>query len=199
MSFSFFSLLLALSPGPDNIFVLSQSLSNGFKSGLAVTLGLISGCIVHTSLLAFGLSALIVASENVLWGIKVVGALYLVYLAWKVFRGSGEVLLNPVEGTKKYIELYKTGVIMNLVNPKVLIFFLAFFPSFLWNPSEGTILQFYTLGLLFMLMALIVFSSIAFLAGRISIYLKEHPKTGPFLKWLQIVVFVGIAVYILFS
>ena len=199
MSFSFFSFLLALSPGPDNIYVLSQSLSNGFKSGLAVTLGLISGCIVHTSLLAFGLSALIVASENTLWGIKVVGALYLIYLAWKVFKRSGEVLLNPVEGTKRYTELYKTGVIMNLVNPKVLIFFLAFFPSFLWNPNEGTIFQFYVLGLLFMLMALIAFSSIAFLAGRISNYLKEQPSTGPFLKWLQIGVFLGIAVYILFS
>ena len=197
VSFSVFSLLLALSPGPDNIYVLTQSLSNGFKSGMAVTLGLVSGCIVHTSLLAFGLSALIAASENALLGIKIIGAMYLIYLAWKVFKGSGEILIESVGGRKNYAQLFKTGIIMNLVNPKVLIFFLAFFPSFLWNPEEGTVWQFYTLGLLFMMIALIVFGLIAFLAGQISNYLKEYPKTGPYLKWLQISVFLGIALYIL--
>lgn len=197
LSFSFFTFLLALSPGPDNVYVITQSLSNGFKSGLAVTLGLISGCIVHTTLLAFGVSALIAASESLLWAIKIFGALYLGYLAWKVYQAPSEVLLKPVTAKKGLGALYKTGVIMNLVNPKVLIFFLAFFPSFLWNPTSNTIGQFYVLGLLFMAIAGSVFSIMAFLAGGISHYLKEHKQTGPFLKWLQIVVFIGIALYIL--
>lgn len=196
ISFSVFSFLLALSPGPDNIYVLTQSLSNGFKSGLAVSLGLVSGCIVHTTLLAFGVSALIAASEELLWIIKIFGALYLGYLAWKVFRSKGEVFLDTVEGKKRFGELFKTGIIMNLVNPKVLIFFLAFFPSFLWNTEANTIVQFYILGLLFMAIALITFTVLAFLAGSISTFLKSHTRTGPILKWLQIIVFLGIAVYI---
>lgn len=196
ISFSVFSFLLALSPGPDNIYVITQSLSNGFKSGLAVSLGLISGCIVHTTLLAFGVSALIAASEELLWIIKVFGALYLGYLAWKVYRSNGEVFLNEVIGKQRFGALFKTGIIMNLVNPKVLIFFLAFFPSFLWNAEANTIAQFYVLGFLFMAIALITFTVLAFLAGSISSFLKSHPKTGWVLKWLQIVVFLGIAVYI---
>lgn len=196
ISFSVFSFLLALSPGPDNIYVITQSLSNGFKSGLAVSLGLISGCIVHTTLLAFGVSALIAASEELLWIIKIFGALYLGYLAWKVYQSDSEVFLNTVDGKQRFGALFKTGIIMNLVNPKVLIFFLAFFPSFLWNTEANTITQFYVLGFLFMGIALITFSVLAFLAGSISSFLKTHPKTGTILKWLQIVVFLGIAVYI---
>lgn len=196
LSFSVFSFLLALSPGPDNIYVITQSLSNGFKSGLAVSLGLISGCIVHTTLLAFGVSALIAASEELLWIIKIFGALYLVYLAWKVYRANSEVFLDAANGRYRFGELFKTGIIMNLVNPKVLIFFLAFFPSFLWNTEANTIGQFYVLGLLFMAIALTTFTILAFLAGSISSFLKTHPETGLILKWLQIIVFLGIAVYI---
>jgi len=197
LSFTFFSFLLALSPGPDNLFVLTQSLSNGFKSGFAVTLGLVSGCIVHTSLLAFGVSAVIAASNVAIVVIKILGALYLFYLAWKVFRTDGSLSFESEDAKGSFLELYKTGVFMNLVNPKVLIFFLAFFPSFLWDKDHGTIGQFYILGLTFMVVALFVFGAIAFLAGRISRFIKSHKNTGLVLKWLQVLVFVGIAVYIL--
>ena len=86
---------------------------------------------------------------------------------------------------------------MNLLNPKVMIFFLAFFPGFLWDPSEGTVSQFYILGITFMLVSFFTFSGVALLAGSISNYLLKHKKTGLYLKWLQIVVFIGIAVFIL--
>jgi len=85
---------------------------------------------------------------------------------------------------------------MNLVNPKVMIFFLAFFPGFLWDPSQATVSQFYILGGTFMVVSFITFSGIALLAGSISNYLMQHKKTGLYLKWLQIIVFVGIAIYI---
>lgn len=197
ISFSFFTLLLALSPGPDNIYVLTQSLVNGTKSGIATTAGLISGCIVHTSLLAFGVSALIATSEAAIWVIKILGAVYLLYLASKVYRSDEEIQLTGKAPKKSYRELYKTGVIMNLINPKVLLFFLAFFPSFLWQPTEGTILQFFILGGWFMLISFLVFSSLALLAGTISKYMVRHKQTGKVLKWVQICVFVGIAIYIL--
>lgn len=191
------TLALALSPGPDNIYVLTQSLVNGSRSGIATTAGLISGCIVHTTLLAFGLSALIAASDGLFYALKVLGALYLLYLAYSVFRSDATISIGDNIHKKTYWELFKIGVIMNLVNPKVLIFFLAFFPAFLWDPNGNTILQFYILGGTFMVVSFLTFSSIALLAGSISNYLKTRKSVGVVLKWLQILVFVGIAVYIL--
>ena len=132
-SFSLATLALALSPGPDNIYVLTQALVNGTKSGLATTAGLISGCIVHTSLLAFGVSALITASETLFYVTKVLGALYLLYLAYKVFRSDATVSYAENAPKKSLFALFKQGVIMNLVNPKVMIFFLAFFRLLLYR------------------------------------------------------------------
>ena len=198
ISFAIASLALAISPGPDNIYVLTQSLVNGTKSGIATTAGLISGCIVHTTLLAFGVSAIITASEDVFYGIKVMGACYLLYLAFKVYRSNDNISLAENAPKKSYWKLFKTGVLMNLVNPKVMIFFLAFFPGFLWNKDGNTVVQFYILGITFMLVSFLSFSFIALLAGRISEFILKRKGVGAFLKWLQILVFVGIAVYIIF-
>ncbi len=197
ISFSIASIILALSPGPDNLYVIAQSLANGTKSGVATTLGLVSGCIVHTTLLAFGVSAIISASDTLFYGLKVIGALYLLYLAFKVFKSDAHVDLKEKATKKSYLKLFKQGVVMNLVNPKILIFFLAFFPGFLWNESQNTISQFYILGILFMIISFIIFSSLAILAGYISSTLNENKSISVLLKWLQIIVFVGIAVFIL--
>jgi len=197
LSFAIATLALAISPGPDNIYVLAQGLVNGSKSGIATTAGLISGCIVHTTLLAFGVSAIITASENIFYAIKVLGALYLLYLGYKVFKSSPNVSWSDSAPRKSYTQLFKQGVVMNLLNPKIMIFFLAFFPGFLWDKEGDTVVQFYILGALFMSISFITFSTIALLAGSISSYLLKKKGVGVFLKWLQIIVFVGIAVYIL--
>lgn len=197
LSFSLATIVLALSPGPDNIYVLSQSLTNGVKSGLATTSGLITGCILHTTLLAFGLSAIITASPKIFYGIKIFGAVYLLFLAFKVYKSDSKIPLGSNVTKKSHKKLFKQGVIMNILNPKVMIFFLAFFPGFLWDKEGDTVFQFYVLGIVFMVVSFIVFGLIAVLAGKISNYLKSHKTVGPTLKWLQIIVFIGIAVYIL--
>jgi len=197
ISFSIATLALAISPGPDNIYVLTQSLVNGTKSGIATTAGLISGCIVHTTLLAFGISAIITASEEIFYGTKVLGAFYLLYLAYRVYNSDEHISLTENAPQKSYSQLFKTGVIMNLVNPKVMIFFLAFFPGFLWNEGGNTVIQFYILGITFMIISFITFSAIAMAAGKISKLLLEWKNMGIVLKWLQIIVFIGIAVFIL--
>ena len=197
ISFSLATIVLALSPGPDNIYVLSQSIANGAKSGLATTAGLISGCIVHTTLLAFGLSAIITASPTIFYGIKIFGAAYLLYLAFKVYKSDAKISLTSAVSKKSHKKLFKQGVIMNILNPKVMIFFLAFFPGFLWDKEGDTVFQFYVLGITFMIVSFIVFGIISVLAGKISTYLKSHKAVGPILKWLQIIVFIGIAIYIL--
>lgn len=194
------SAALAISPGPDNIYVLTQGVVNGRAYGLATTAGLISGCIIHTTLLAFGVSAIIKESDNLFFAIKVFGALYLCYLAYRVFRQKEGIELDPHAVQKRSLwQLFKQGFIMNVLNPKVTIFFLAFFPGFLFSQDISTVWQFYILGLLFMAVSFTIFAIIAIMAGSISGYLRAHKGTGTILKWLQIVVFLGIAAFLLLS
>jgi threonine/homoserine/homoserine lactone efflux protein len=200
LSFVFATSALACSPGPDNIYVLMQSITNGKQYGLATVAGLITGCIVHTTLVAFGVSAIIKENDNLYFAIKLFGALYLFYLAYKVFKSNTSITLNNSNIAKKSLmQLFKQGFIMNVLNPKVSIFFLAFFPGFLFSDTLSTVIQFYVLGFLFMTVSLIIFSTIAILAGTISDYIKQNKNIGIVLKWLQIIVFVGIAFFILIS
>ncbi|MEF3078744.1 LysE family translocator [Winogradskyella poriferorum] len=198
ISFAFATSALAISPGPDNIYVLVQSITNGKAYGLATVCGLITGCIVHTTLLAFGVSAIIKANEDLFFGIKVLGALYLLYLAYKVFKSDAQLDFDSETAPKKSLKaLFVQGFFMNVLNPKVTIFFLAFFPGFLFSETMSTIAQFYILGGIFMLVSFIIFSAIALLAGEIKSYTLKHRNSGIVFKWLQIVVFIGIAVFIL--
>ena len=200
VSFMIATSVLAISPGPDNIYVLMQSIVNGKKYGLATVAGLISGCLVHTTLVAFGVSAVIKESDTLFFIIKLLGVFYLLFLAVKVYKSSSELSLNSENIPKKSVlQLFKQGFIMNVLNPKVSIFFLAFFPGFLFSDILSTTVQFYTLGLLFMLVSAIIFSTIAVLAGSISDAIKQNNKVGLYLKWLQIIVFVVIAILIFTS
>lgn len=192
------SVLLTISPGPDIIFVLVQSMVNGKKAGMVTTLGLVSGIIIHTSLVAFGISAIIKESENVFLLIKIFGAVYLFYLAFRVWKSKADVSFISKElPVKQNASLFKQGFIMNVLNPKVTIFFLAFFPGFIWDRDGNLVYQFYTLGVIFMVQALLIFGLVAVLAGKISEYLLKHPSSGLVLKWVQVLVFVGIGILIL--
>ncbi|WP_299314120.1 LysE family translocator [uncultured Aquimarina sp.] len=194
------TLILSISPGPDNIYVLMQSIVNGKKYGLATVAGLISGCLVHTTLVAFGVSTIIQQSEVLFFVIKLLGALYLFFLAYKVWKNSGAIQLSADTVEKKSLsQLFRQGFIMNVLNPKVSIFFLAFFPGFLFSEELSSVTQFYVLGFLFMGVSLLVFSLIAISAGSLSDFIKHNSSVGMFLKWLQIIVFIGIGVFILFS
>jgi threonine/homoserine/homoserine lactone efflux protein len=191
---------LAVAPGPDNIYVMMQSITYGKKFGMATVAGLISGCLIHTTLLAFGVSAIIKESDSIFFIIKLLGALYLFFLAYKVFKSTPEIYFGEsLIAKKSMVQLFRKGFIMNVLNPKVTIFFLAFFPGFLFSKNISTVIQFYVLGLLFMFVSFVIFGLIALLSGAISNYITKHSGVGCFLKWLQIIVFIGIGVYILFS
>ncbi|MBQ4822790.1 LysE family translocator [Aquimarina sp. MMG016] len=192
--------VLAITPGPDNIFVMMQSVVNGKKYGLSTVAGLMTGCIIHTTLVAFGVSAIIKQSEVIFFIIKLLGALYLFFLAYKVFKSDASIQLSGDAVQKKSLgQLFRQGFIMNVLNPKVSIFFLAFFPGFLFSKTMSNVIQFYTLGGLFIVVSFVIFGLIAVLAGYISDYIRENSKVGVFLKWLQIIVFIGIGIFILFS
>jgi len=189
---------LAISPGPDNIFVLVQSLTNSKLHAIVTVYGLMAGCIIHTTLLAFGVSAIIKNNQTVFWGIKILGAVYLLYLAYKVYNSDDKIFIetkNVEQKSKK--QLFIQGFFMNVLNPKVTIFFLAFFPGFLYSETQNTIIQFYVLGGIFIVVSFIIFSLIAVLANIIKSKIVDNASSGLLLKWLQVFVFVGIAVFIL--
>ncbi|GGE07204.1 LysE family translocator [Psychroflexus salis] len=196
ISFLIASIALTISPGPDIIYVLVQSMSTNKKDGIAVSLGLVSGIIVHTSLVAFGVSAIIKTNENLFLIIKVGGATYLLYLAFKLWSAKQEFNLSQKSNVSGFKKMFSRGFFMNVLNPKVTIFFLAFFPSFIWNPDKDLIFQFYALGLLFMLQAFIIFGIVAFLAEKITRFLNKNKQTQLFFTYVQIFVFIGIAILI---
>jgi threonine/homoserine/homoserine lactone efflux protein len=190
--------ILAISPGPDNIFVLMQSVVHGKKYGLATIIGLMTGCIVHTIFVAVGISTIIKENNTIFLVIKILGAVYLLYLAYKVITGGSEISMSTEKIDKKTpFQLFKIGFIMNVLNPKVTLFFLALFPGFLFSEILPISLQFYTLGGLFILVSFVVFSLIAILGGTISEKIKTSKNIGVWLQWMQVFVFIGIAVFIL--
>jgi threonine/homoserine/homoserine lactone efflux protein len=197
LSFCAVVFLLALSPGPDNIFVLTQSLVYGRKYGIATVLGLMTGCLVHTSLVAFGLAGLLKKYPQALFMVKVFGAAYLLYLAYKIYQNNTPIRLNEKKvGFKSTAALFKQGFIMNILNPKVALFFLALLPQFLFSEKMTFILQIYILGLLFIVVSFFVFSSFALLAAAISRRINQNNKTFIYLNYLQIAVFLGIALFL---
>lgn len=187
------TVLLALAPGPDNIFVLTQSAVCGRMAGIAVTLGLCTGLVFHTTAVALGVSAIFQASELAFTAVKVLGVGYLLYLAWGAFRAKPEPLQQSKVDHSSLIPLYRRGVIMNITNPKVAIFFLSFFPQFI-DPAHGPLLpQFFTLGAVFILSAILVFGSIAFAAGTIGERLSKSVKAQKVMNRIASAVFVGMA------
>ncbi len=198
LSFIGASMLLTIMPGPDIIYVLVQSMTNGKKYGIVTSLGLVSGIIIHTTLVAFGVSALIKQSENIFFAIKLFGAIYLLYLAYLTYNSNEEVSLNAKVEKRSLLNLYKQGFIMNVLNPKVSIFFLAFFPGFLYSSTQNIIVQFYVLGIIFIIQSLIIFSIVSVLSGKFASYLNNNPTFNTKLKRIKILVFVGMAFFILF-
>lgn len=187
------SVLLALVPGPDNIFVLTQSSVNGHKAGLLVTLGLCTGLIFHTTAVALGITALLKTSYVAFTVLKIAGAMYLLYLAWRAFHASSEEINTGQSREVAGIKYYLRGVIMNVTNPKVSIFFLAFLPQFA-DPSRGPVIQqIFFLGMVFILVTLLVFGGIALLAGAVGAWLTNTPRAQTMMNRIAGAVFVAMA------
>lgn len=192
--FFFTSLLLALSPGPDNLFVLTQSALHGRTAGLMVTLGLCTGLVVHTTAVALGVAVVFQASAVAFTILKLSGAAYLLYLSVQAFRSSASVLKKDNDGQLSRFKLYRRGVIMNITNPKVSIFFLAFLPQFA-DPSKGSMaIQMIVLGNVFIFATVIVFGGIALMAGVLGEWLSTSPKAQIIMNRIAGVVFVGLAI-----
>jgi len=188
------SMLLALSPGPDNLFVLAQAAQRGRLAGIVVTFGLCTGLLAHTSAVALGVAAIFQTSAVAFSLLKYIGAAYLLYLAFQSFTAGDN---NPAQQRSRDLglgRLYGRGIIMNITNPKVSLFFLAFLPQFT-DPALGPIVpQILLLGLLFILSTVLVFGSISFLAGSVGDLFRNSARARGILNRLAGGVFVALAI-----
>jgi threonine/homoserine/homoserine lactone efflux protein len=183
------SLALTLMPGPDILFVVNQSLDNR-KNGIMTSLGLCTGLIIHTMFLVFGLSALIETNKALIIFLKYFGAIYLFYLAYLEIKSENKI--NTTLNSK----LFLRGLYMNLINPKVLIFFIAYFPNFLFSDTIKISNQFLLLGFVFILQALLVFISVSLISNKLIKYLSVDSK-NKMLKYFKSLIFIIIGLIIL--
>ena len=195
------SVLLGLTPGPDNLFVLLQSAQRGWRAGMAVVVGLCCGLVVHTGAVALGLAAVFAASAVAFTVLKLLGAAYLAYLAWQALRApvssagpdAGAQGAAPTAAPSLW-RMVGRGMVMNLTNPKVLVFFLAFLPQFA-DPARGSVaLQLMVLGVVFMLATLLVFGAIACFSGGFGALLQRSARAQTVLNRVAGLVFLGLAV-----
>lgn len=190
--------MLTLAPGPDIIFVITQSISQGKRSGVYTALGLASGVMVHTMAAALGISVILYKSNLAFSIVKYAGAAYLLYLAYKELKSKEEEFTLGERIERSYFELYKKGIIMNILNPKVALFFLAFLPQFVINNGTNVVFQMMVLGVLFMLQAVVIFSTVATFSGFIGERLLNNTKLNRRISLGKGIIFALIGLKIAF-
>jgi len=187
------SVALTIAPGPDNVFVLTQGIARGRKPAIVTALGMCSGISIHTTAAAFGISAVFYSSVVAFNAVKYAGAAYLLYLAWKTLKERAAIKLSQPDA-RSAAALFKRGFIMNVLNPKVAMFFLAFLPQFV-SPTAGYFpLQMLLLGLIFMLQAVIIFCLIGYFSGSIGSFILTRPKIAKYFDWLTAGVFASLGI-----
>ena len=219
LEFFIAAIVVALAPGPDNLFVLAQSATHGAKAGFCIICGLCTGILVQTGLLVVGVSALIAASPVAFFVIQCMGAAYLVYLAYKSFQVRAGVVVNSEFGVRNSEfgvrnsesgvrsseldksqslsarRLYLRGIIMNLTNPKAILFALSFIPPAVKMDSPlSPSVQMLILGSEFVVATFIVFGTVALLAGAVKKFMLNSPKANRNLNWFSGAVFLFMAV-----
>ena len=183
------SLALTLMPGPDILFVINQSLDKR-KNGIITSLGLCTGLIFHTMFLVFGLSALIESNKSIIIFLKYFGTIYLFYLAYLEIKSENKV------NTSIDSKLFLRGLYMNLINPKVLIFFIAYFPNFLFSDTIKISNQFLLLGSVFIFQALLVFISVSLISNQLIKYIGLDAENIS-IKYFKSLIFIIIGLLIL--
>lgn len=192
------SIILALIPGTDTVFILGQSISNSRKSGIYSALGVCSGILVHTFLAAFGLSIILKNSITAFNIVKSLGALYLVYMGIKSIRSKEDMLISDGEKSRENLKKsFVQGVISNVLNPKVALFFLAFLPQFVDNENTYGALPFAILGLTSFMISGIWCVSLSIFASLISKFLKRNKNFGKIINKISGTIFIILGINLL--
>ena len=200
LTFALAAFVLAVTPGPDMALFVSRTMSHGRAHGFAAVLGTSTGIAVHTALVAFGISVLIVAAPTAFWILKIVGALYLVWLAIQAVRSGGGLLVaRDTARHPSFLESYMTGLAINLTNPKVALFFVTFLPQFVsaGDPAAASKLLF--LGVEFIIVSLPVVIATVLFAEWLTTTLRDNAWVAKALNWSFAAVFMAFAATILLA
>ncbi len=195
MAFLGASIILTIAPGPDNLFVIAQGISAGRRSAVITAWGMCSGITLHTLAAALGISAVFYSSPVAFSAVRYAGAAYLTYLAFRAVRPLTSRTDGPPPRPSD-IGHFRRGFLMNVLNPKVALFFLAFLPQFVARDSGGVAGQMVILGMIFMGQALVIFSAIAWFSGTIGDALNRHPRWPKYLAWTTAAIFLGLAIHL---
>lgn len=199
ISFLGVAIILTIMPGPDILFVIAQSISQNKQAGIATACGLCTGLIVHILAATLGISAILYQSALAFTVIKFAGAAYLIYLAILALKEKKNSFILQDQSSKNYFSLYKKGIVMNLLNPKVSLFFLALLPQFVDKSIGFVSLQMLILGLIFFLQALIIFSVVSILAEKVRTILLKKSFLLDRLHIIKAMLFALIALQLAFS
>jgi threonine/homoserine/homoserine lactone efflux protein len=194
------SLAVIVAPGPDNIYVLTRGVAQGRDVALASAWGMCSGLLFHTTFAALGLSAVLARSAVAFSVVKYAGAAYLIYLGVRaLLNKEGFAPSAGEESAARLGRFFLKGLTMNLLNPKVAVFFLAFLPQFVNVGSSGAALQLVALGLIFAILSVIVFSAIALFSGFFGDRLSKSPLFANVLQGLTGCVLIALGVRLVLS
>lgn len=192
-SFLAAAVLITLSPGPDNLMVLSTGIAKGRARGIAFGLGCAMGCLSHTLLAVIGVSALIAASPTAFTALKVAGGLYLIWMGWGAIRSRGGArVTNASALNEPPMRLFRRGLMAAAINPKLVLFFLSFLPQFVVAARGDTNLQVGLLGIVFTLQAAVLFGLLGYFSGAIGAWLNRTPAAGTWLDRIAGAVFIGL-------
>jgi threonine/homoserine/homoserine lactone efflux protein len=185
---------LIIAPGPDMLYVITRGMAQGRKAGLLSALGVTLGILVHTIFAALGLAVLLQTSALAFLVVKYAGALYLVYLGLKTFKDKSSFAAPTQVQKVDFRSIFWQGVLSNVLNPKVALFFLAFLPQFVNRESGHVALQMFTLGIIFALFGVMFLSVVGYFSGGIGRWLTKQAGVAGFLRWLTGGVFIGLGI-----
>ena len=189
---------LIIAPGPDMLYVITRGISQGRRAGLLSAFGVTLGILVHTTFAAFGLAVLLQTSALAFLAVKYIGAIYLIYLGVKALKDKSRFTLLEQQEQMDTRAIFWQGMLSNVFNPKVALFFLAFLPQFVNQNSHSVTLQMLTLGIIFALFGVVFLSVVGYFAGGIGSWLSRQPSIADKLRWLTGAIFIGLGLRLAF-
>ncbi|MDM8526003.1 LysE family translocator [Desulfococcaceae bacterium HSG8] len=192
--FSAASIILIFTPGPDIIYVMTRGIAQGRKAAISAAAGFSLGNIFHILCAVVGLSALITSSAAAFQIVKIAGAVYLIWLGVKIFRSDAEISMSKEQKSVQLKSIFKQSIIANMLNPKVAVFFLAFFPQFIETDRGHVAVQMLILGCIFVVLTFIGFSMVGYGSGKIGNWLSSNPTVGNRINKIagSVLVFLGL-------
>ena len=194
--FALAAFILVISPGPNMIYLISRSLTQGRKAGLISLLGLVGGFLFHILMVSFGLTAVLLTVPFLFTVLKALGVIYLLYLAFNAITPNGQNIFDPKKELRpdKPAKLFTMGLLTNVLNPKMGVFYLSFFPQFI-RPAHGSVLmQCLQLGIVQMTISFTVNFIIILSAAKAATWFARHPKWIRVQKWFMASVLTGLAI-----